>query len=245
MIQDAIILLAGLGTRLKPLTDASHKALLTIGDKTILQRQIEALQSFGIQKFHLALGYRADDIQNYVRNHFPDLNVAYYENPVYAQTNTAYSLWLVIQKMPRGFLLLDGDVLFTKSLLQIFKTHADQNALLCETDPSKLDPEAVKFCTNAQNQITQIGKAIALSDAKGESIGIGQFQADWNRTLNAFLNTQLQNTAHHNWYYEDAFQRIFEGQQAPAPFFVLSTGEQAWVEVDDHADLKRAQELFT
>lgn len=244
MIEDAIILLAGLGSRLKPLTDNTHKALIEIGGTTILARQIEALTEFGIRHFHLALGYRASDIQNYIQKNFPHLSVTYYDNPVFASTNTAYSLFNVIQKMPKGFLLLDGDVVFQKSLLNHFHDQPAANLLLCETDPHKLDPEAVKFRTNELNEIVEIGKQIALKQAAGESIGIGQFQAAFSQLLCEVLKTELQDTNHANWYYEDAFQKMLNAKLPFAPLIVQSTEPHPWVEVDDFKDLQAAQLLF-
>ncbi len=71
-IQKAVILLAGTGSRLKPLTDSMHKALIPVAGSPILQHQIESLQAIGVTDFHLVLGHRANDIQKFITELFFD-----------------------------------------------------------------------------------------------------------------------------------------------------------------------------
>lgn len=241
--QHAIILLAGIGSRLKPITDTMHKALIPIQGRTILERQLEQLNCSGITSFHLVLGYRADDIQNFVKKKFPDLHVTFYPNENFAKTNTAYSLNLVLKTFAEPFLLLDGDVLLSESLTRALCRDTTENLLLCETDPAKLDAEAVKVRAGASGTITEIGKQVALKEAHGESLGVGLYQKDWALALRAYLEHALQHEKNWNWYYEDAMQRMLAHDTAPSPLKILSTGNAVWVEVDDHADLARARSI--
>jgi choline kinase len=246
----AIILLAGFGSRLKPLTDSTHKALIDVGGKTILERQLEGLSAHGVTDFHLVLGHRTDDIRAYVGKRFPTLKVRFYANEIYERTNTGYSLNLVLRTLKEGFLLLDGDVVLDGRLLTALCA-SESGALLCETDPSKLDAEAVKVKVtlpfspkNGMGTISDIGKHIPLQDAHGESIGVGYYPRDWAEALHACLERELRDEKNWNWYYEDAMKLMLAQKTAPSPLAVIPTGPHPWVEVDDHADLERARHLF-
>lgn len=242
-VQNAIILLAGTGSRLRPLTDNTHKALLPIQGKTILERQITQLTQCGISKLHLVLGYRDQDICDFAATNFSDLNIQFHHNEIYEKTNTGYSLYLVLKTMAESFLLLDGDVLLHDKLLEALCIDTTDNLLLCETDPAKLDAEAVKVRLGDSGHIVEIGKPIALAKAHGESIGVGLYQKDWAIALKSRLESSLKDSSNWNWYYEDAMQEILANEQAPSPLKIISTENYPWVEVDDFQDLERAKKI--
>lgn len=243
-VHNAIILLAGRGTRLAPLTDTTHKALIEIVGKTILDRQISQLAKAGVKRFHLVLGHRAADIKAHLSQNYSGWDVVFYENPQFETTNTAFSLHLVLKELVDDFLLCDGDVVMADALIQtLCAAGGSEGLLLCETDPSKLDAEAVKAVTNAAGDITDIGKHIPLDRALGESIGIGFYPKEWGVALKSRLDQLLRDQSHWNWYYEDAIRQLLsEGATLPA-LRVLPTSPHPWVEVDDANDLKRAQSL--
>ena len=90
----AVILAAGLGSRIRPLTDDVPKTLLTIGDETILARILTGIQEAGIDDVVLVLGYLHQKVEHVVRESFPDLRVQVVVNERYEETNTGYSLLL-------------------------------------------------------------------------------------------------------------------------------------------------------
>lgn len=244
-VKNAVILLAGLGSRLRPLTDKMHKSLISVGGQTILERQINQLLGNGIEKFHLVLGYRSKDIKNFAQHNFAsEAKFFYYDNPIYDQTNNAYSLMQAIQNLADSFILLDGDVLLSDQALQKLFNGSPNNQLLCDTDKTKLDDEAVKFKINSKNEILNIGKNVPLNQAAGESIGVGLYQKDWLEILNINLSQVMKDKKNWQIYYEDAMQNVIERKQAPSPLKLISTEDAPWVEVDDQDDLKRAKNLF-
>jgi len=245
-VKNAIILLAGFGSRLRPLTESTHKALIPISGQTILERQINQLLVHDVNNFHLVLGYRADDIKDFVQNNFSSkAHFTFYDNPNYEQTNTAYSLLQAVQKLADSFILLDGDVLLSDQALKKLFNGTSNSQLLCDTDKSKIDDEAVKFIINNKNEILHIGKGVPLKQAAGESIGVGLFQRDWVKILNSNLMELMKDKKNWQLYYEDTMQNLIERKQAPSPLKLISTDNSPWVEVDDHNDLKKAQALFS
>lgn len=244
----AIILLAGSGTRLKPLTDNCHKSLLDVQGQSILQRQIASLQKQGIEDFAFVLGHRHKEVKSYIQKNFSQLKASFHLNEIPEQTNTAYSLLLALEKLQGSFLLLDGDVLLSQELYKIICQQTNDNLLLCETAPEKLDDEAVKVqienISDAYPIITQIGKPVPMQQAAGESIGVGLYQADWNEALTHFLKEEMKNSENWKWYYEDAIQIILNENQSLSRLKLVSTGTEPWVEIDDHTDWNVAHSIL-
>lgn len=90
----AIILAAGVGSRIRPLTDNCPKSLLKIGETTIMERMLTNIQKSGINEVIIVLGYLEEQIKTFVNEHFPKLTVHFITNTLYASTNTGYSLML-------------------------------------------------------------------------------------------------------------------------------------------------------
>lgn len=246
MTTEAIILLAGQGTRLRPLTDNAHKALIDVGGKSILERQLHQLARLGITKAHLILGYRADEVRNFAHTVAPnELTLSFAENARYTQTNTGASLLIALEEVRSDFLLMDGDVVMEDALLAQVLEPSDDCLLLCDMDRSKLDVEAVRFSVTLSGKINALSKHVPMSDSIGESIGIGLYKAAWREPLMQCLKASLNDSAKHNWYYEDALNAILSEQpNAFAPLKPIPTGSFHWVEIDDHKDLARAKEMF-
>ena len=132
----AIILAAGMASRLRPLTDHKPKCLLEIGKQCLLGRAIEGLIFNGIREVVIVTGYLQEQIIEFVQRHYPDLKVEYIYNEKYASTNNIYSLWLTKDKI-RGerILLLDSDILFDPLLVKAVLDCPDTTCLALNDHP--------------------------------------------------------------------------------------------------------------
>ena len=88
----AIILAAGMASRLRPLTNNTPKCLLKIGERSLLQRSIDALIINGIKEFVIVTGYLHNQIEDFVKQQYPDINISFIHNEIYNSTNNIYSL---------------------------------------------------------------------------------------------------------------------------------------------------------
>lgn len=240
----AVILVAGRGTRLAPLTDTQHKSLLILGGMTILERQISQLMQQNIDQIVLVTGHREDDLRAYLKgaeNFGADITIVRNDN--FQQTNTAYSLGLALEKFSGSFLLLDGDVVMSDPLVKNLIA-AGENTLLCECDPAKLNDEAVKVRVDTTGKVLSIGKQVPLAMASGESIGVGFFGADWRNVLQEDCVRLRETPTQWNWYYEDVIRARMRNIKPPASLKIVQTAPYEWVEVDDHEDLCRAKKIF-
>ena len=168
----AIILAAGVGSRIKPLTDNCPKILLKVGNKTILERMVSHIQDCGLNEIIFVVGYLKEQIKDYVKAKFPDLNVSFVTNDRYAETNTGYSLMLAKDLIQdSGFIKFDADIVFDREILKKL-IECEHESCLCIDKDINLDAEEIKVIMDNKNRILKANKAVNPKDAVGESIGI-------------------------------------------------------------------------
>ncbi len=236
-----VILIAGVGSRLRPLTDDRPKCLVEIGGKSILHRflqQAEAVEAF--QEVVLITGYRhqqiADAVEAWKGSH--KLPVRLVHNERYDVTNNGYTLLCAKEYLMDGFVLTDGDLLLEEGILHRVATSADSH--LAVDMQMKLDEEAMKFVLDEAGYVTELSKEISVERGLGESIGLCKINASDAGAVVEHL-AKLVEQGEENEYYERAFQEMIgEGWKLK----VVDVGDLRWVEVDDHADLKRAEQIF-
>lgn len=234
----AVILAAGVGSRLRPLTDDKPKALVEVSGKAILTRAVEALSSHGIEKLVIATGYCDDAIRRALEG--SPLEVSYRLNPRYETTQNSVSLAFCRDALSdAAFFKLDGDVLFDSRILE--RLDASAAGLSVAVDRKvDLDPEAMKVRIAGPERIVAFGKGIPVPDAAGESIGIERISADTGAALFDALDFAIAR-GETNLYYEDVYSRLIaEGLAAG----LVDVSDLAWCEVDAPQDLERAARLF-
>jgi NDP-sugar pyrophosphorylase family protein len=116
-VRTALLLAAGLGSRLAPMTEALPKCLVPVSGVPILERLLRALDAHGFERLVIVTGYRAETIRGYLGERFGGLAIEYLLSPLFATTNNIYSLWLARQLIDEPFLLVESDVVFDEQLL--------------------------------------------------------------------------------------------------------------------------------
>lgn len=238
----AILLAAGIGSRIRPLTDDKPKSLLEVNGRTILQNMLENVEACGMTDVIVITGYLEDMIKSYISEHFPSLNVTYIRNEKYLDTNTGYSLMLTKDAVgDDSFIKFDADVIFEKAILQKLIEDTHETAL-CIDRNIHLEAEEVKVITDAEGNAVEVGKKLDPHKAAGESIGIEKIGKDAAKLLFAELERLMQDQANWKEYYDDSYTTLVtEG----VPFGAVDITGLKWVEIDTHDDYARAKELFT
>lgn len=126
----AVILNSGRGERLRLLTKYIPKALIKIGDKPILGYQLDYLIECGIKSIIITTGPFENKIRKYVEKEYSNLNVTYVKNSKYRTTNYIYSMWLTKKLVDDDVVLLHGDLLFEKRLLERLLDEKHSNCVL-------------------------------------------------------------------------------------------------------------------
>lgn len=183
-VDKAVILAAGLGTRLRPLTNDTPKCLLKIGPKTIIEHQIENLRECGIRGITMVIGHEADKVKTFCEENSWDLNFIY--NNFYSNSNNLYSLWLARETLNEGFVCLNSDVVFDAEILKsLLKSDAD----ICVAVEKKVCRKEDMKVKVKDGIIVEINKSMRPEEAYGEFIGIAKFSEKGVSKLIRVLNS--------------------------------------------------------
>jgi choline kinase len=232
----ALILAAGFGSRLRPLTDDRPKALVSLGGRPVLDRTLDVLVEAGVKAVVVVTGYRRERLEAFLEAR-PDVEATTVENPAYADTNTLGSLLVAAPWLDDDFLLIDGDLVFEAAVLRPL---LGPGTRLAVDRGRALDDDAVKVALDG-DRITGVGKQLdAGLVAVAESIGIARIDRTSAVAVFACGHEILEGGGRQS-YYEAAFQRLIAGGHA---FEVADVTGLRWVEIDDHDDLQRAEILF-
>jgi len=237
----AVILAAGIGSRLSPLTDTCAQSLLLVGGSAILERIIRNCLSCGMSQFVIVLGHRADDIRQFVDKAFRGIRVTYVINDRYRETNTGYCLMLASAAIGTAeFVKFDADVVFDVKVLRQLLDSGSLNAL-CIDQNIALDAEEVKVIANDQMQVIEIGRAVDAKLALGKSIGIEKISAKTGALLFAELTQMMTHHGHLKEEYEAAYARLID---TGTEFRALDITGLNWTEIDTAEDFAAANAMF-
>lgn len=202
----AVILAAGMASRLRPLTDHCPKCLLKVGGKTLLQRTVDNIIANGINRLAVVTGYRAEMIEGFLKDNYPQLDITFIHNADYQTTNNIYSLWLSRPQVDgKPFLLLDSDILFDGKIITSLMQEQGP-ALALNNHP--LGNEEIKVIVNSQCMVMEISKVCSISRAIGESVGIEKIDAGYSAALFRELEVMIKKEGLDNVFYERAFERL-------------------------------------
>ena len=233
----AIILAAGRGMRLKPLSDAFPKCLIPIGEFPIFYHQIKSLRSHGIKRIVLVLGFMAEEIERYARGAFPDLKIQFVYNRQFEVTNTLYSLALVAKTIAPGIEVfqLNGDVVFDPRIIGLL-LNAERGKSYVVAQIGRCAEEEIKIELAGDGSVARLNKKIPPALAIGEAIGINKFSPQFFMELKKSLYALKED--HSMEYFEYAIEHVIKNG---AKIYPLDIKELKAVEVDFLDDLKRAR----
>ncbi len=230
----AILLAAGASRRLQPLTKDTPKCLIKIGEKAIIQHQLDAVVKAGIKDVVIVVGYLKDMIIDFVKSNYKQLkSVKFIENKEYETTNTIYSLYLTREEFKNDdFIYFNADVLFHSDIVKKLVDHSGLNVLA--VDYKKCGEEEVKFTTE-NGRIVKLGKYIPTDEAEGEFIGVAKFGKNISKDfINALEYYSINNQK--NLFFEKAVEDILNKDH----FYPLDVSDIPNIEIDFPEDLENA-----
>lgn len=230
---------AGMAKRLRPLTDERPKCLLTVGQRTLLERTVDGIIAAGISELVVVTGYRTQMIRDFLTSHYPDLTIHFIDNPDYAHNNNIFSLWLTRPYTEgRDFLLLDSDILFDPQIIPAVLS-AEGSALALNRH--ELGDEEIKVIVDSQNRVTEISKVCSIEQAIGESVGIEKMEAGYSAALFRELQQMIEGEGLIDIFYERAFERLIPQGHT---FTVVDTTRYFSIELDTVEDFENAKKLI-
>jgi len=236
-----LVLAAGAGRRLQPLTDDLPKTLLPVdGERTILDIALANLKQSGLDDVVVVTGFAAHRIderkQALERDHGVELELVF--NDKAEVWNNAYSLWVAREHLARGAILVNGDTVHPASVEQTVLAARGPGIVLAADTEKALGEEEMKLHVTDDGFMDRINKALDPSTARGEYIGVTLIEPEAAEPLADALEATWKRDP--DLYYEDGYQEFADrgGRIGIAPI-----GSVEWVEVDDHQDLARAREV--
>lgn len=236
-----VILAAGVGSRLRPMTNNKPKCLVTTAGKAILQYQIDAYREAGIDQLVIIVGYEGNAIRQYCK-HIKDIKITILENSDYEITNNMYSLYLAKNHVEGSpFILNNADLSIDSRIVRMLIQHDSQNAIAVDT--SLFNEESMKITVREDGSISDISKKIPEHQSHACSIDFYKFSAEAGKTFFDEITSIIEDEKNLKDWTEVAMQRLFQAQQLD--FKACDIAGQDWVEIDNYEDLALSDRKFS
>jgi histidinol-phosphate/aromatic aminotransferase/cobyric acid decarboxylase-like protein/choline kinase len=242
----AMILAAGYGNRMRPLTDNAHKTLLNVAGETIIGRILDGLCDNNITDFVIVTGYRRDELVEYCSQHYRHCSIEYVHNERYRETNNIFSMALAFEQITidSDIILIESDLIYEPAVIKRLLSSRYSTVALVDKYATGMDGTVVKV----ENGIITSVIPPHLQDEKFEfsdkykTLNIYKFSKDFCNTVFKKLLTYYAKTINDNCYYELILGILIYMQQETIHAEILE-GEK-WAEVDDPNDLHGAEFIF-
>lgn len=241
----AVILAAGMGSRLKKLTQNNPKCMVEVNGETLIKRALKQLDNLKLDEIVLVLGYRKDILKDYIKTLNLETKVSYIDNDVYDKTNNIYSLYLAKDIMLNNdILLLESDLIFEENILKRLVNSNLKNIAVIDKYEPWMDGTCVQI--NADETITRmiLGKDFNFknTDSLYKTVNIYKFSKEFNKSYISFIEAYM-NAQGKNGYYESVLETLI--QVLPGSLKGLVVQNEKWYEIDDKQDLDIANSIFT
>lgn len=240
-----IVLAAGMGERLMPLTKTTPKSLLDMGNgKTLLEEQLSRMEASGaIDECVLVVGYLAEHVEQALEaRSSSQIKVRTIFNPFFRVSNNLASLWLAKAEMSADFLITNGDCIFPAEIYRDFAGRSEPGISLCVNIKDSYDDDDMKV-TLGDDRIERVSKQIELRDTHAESPGLSLVRGESARELFvARLEGLLRQEEMLNRFWLEVFNSLIDEGETVRPW-VFPRGTR-WQEVDFHLDLDTVRSVL-
>lgn len=232
----AIILAAGIGSRLRPITDSVPKCMVQVNGECIIDRQIDSLVMAGVTDILVCAGYKMDVLEKHLTKKYPFVRIL--KMPEYTSTNNMYSMFKTLNfAKGNDIIVMNGDVFISHNYLGKLINSKHSNAIL--TQKNRYEEENMKIICDKNLRVTSISKNISNTTSYGTSIDMYKFSKDftdkWFEIMNYFINEKKQNQL----WNEVGINEMFKSFEV----FPVNIGK-FWFEIDTLEDLENANILF-
>ena len=243
----AVILAAGLGSRLRPLTASTPKPLIPVHGVPILYNTLAALADVGVQTATVVVGYRKEAIRRACGSRFGRIDVHYVESPIFDRTGSAYSLWLAREALLAGdALVLEGDVFFETEVLNRLVGWKPGDVAAVSPFDRTMTGSAVTISTRGMVDQVLMDQTVA-GPGRGEplfkTLNLFRFtQGTLRRAVVPALDEVIRSGAI-TTYVEQVLAALIRAQALR--LVAADCGDLKWFEIDSAEDLRTAEAIFT
>ncbi len=235
MIRLAVILAAGMGTRLRETGHVAPKGFLRLGAETIIEQSVARLRLAGIERVLLVTGHQYA-LYNQLAHANPDVTTVH--NPRYADSGSMYSLYCARGEIREPFLLLESDLIYEQRALSVLQNEPKTNVVLLSGTTHAGDEV---YVSHRNGNVAGMSKdASHLSDAvAGELVGISKLSLPFFEQMVAFAETRFRDSLRLD-YETDAMVAVAQS----SPLYCSVVDDLLWSEIDDAAHLERANQTI-
>lgn len=240
-----IILAAGMGKRLKALTQNNTKCMIKVNGVTLIERLLYQLEDLHLSRIVIVVGYEGEKLINYINTLEIHTPICYVRNPIYDKTNNIYSLSLAKKYLlEEDTLLLESDLIFEDSILQILLNDSRETLALVDKYESWMDGTCIKIGEDDSIEAFIPGQKFVFEDIPQyyKTVNIYKFSKHFSETHYVpFLDAYCKALGN-NEYYEQVL-RVITMLDEPEIKAKKLNG-QLWYEIDDIQDLDIASSMF-
>ena len=242
----ALILAAGFGNRMRPLTDHKHKTLLEVDGRAIIDRIVSGLIENDVHRIVVVTGYRSEELVDHLRKHFKKVAFEFVHNPRYRETNNIYSMALAFEQMTidEDILLIESDLIYEPDVIARAIHSKHDNVALVSPYHTGLDGTVVQV---VDGRITNVfpphlqDENFNLFD-KFKTLNVYKFARDFCANEFKKLLVHYARAIDDNCYYELILGILIYMQRQDIYCEVIESHK--WAEVDDPNDLRDAEFTF-
>lgn len=239
MIDKVIILSAGQGSRLLPLTAERPKCLIDFSGKSLIAWQIEMLAARGVTDFHVVTGFMTDMVEAELEKMKPSgTNITVHFNPFYKVADNLGSCWIVRDEMDGDFMILNGDTLISPEIIETVQNSDSWPITVTVDIKDQYDSDDMKVSLDG-DRLTSIGKTLAAEMSNAESIGFLAFRREGGALFREKVREFMRTPAGvENWYL-----KIIDELAPSGKVGTISIQGYDWAEVDFLNDVETATAL--
>lgn len=233
----AVILAAGIGSRLRPLTNDIPKCMVEVNGVKIIEKQIKNLLKNNINDILVIIGYKQEKIRKYLQENFSFVNII--ENEKYLETNNMYSMSLAKEFVNNeSFIFMNADVFFEEKIITELLADKREDLIVC--DNGNYLEESMKIIVNSKEKnIEKISKQIVEEEAYGTTIDLYKLSKKSAIKFFDIIENYIKEKKEINMWTEVAVQELLKQEK-----FYSKDIKLKWVEIDNFDDLKLAEKLF-
>ena len=235
----AVILSAGQGKRLLPLTADQPKCAISINGRSILEWQVQELLRVGIKSIHVVVGFGADKVETILAHRVKSSSIHTIYNPFFALADNLISCWIARNEMNQDFVLINGDTLFETAVLEGLLQAPSAPITLVTDEKSHYDEDDMKVIVRG-TQLVRIGKTLPIEQVTGESIGMIRFQDKGPGLFCSGLDQRIRKAEALKQWYLSLIDELAK-QDHVSTFSIKGL---IWAEIDNPSDLEQAERLL-
>ena len=240
----ALILAAGFGKRLQPVTNTIPKSMIEVNGTPLLVNALNNLASLGITDIGIVVGHMAGYIREHIGNEWNGAKVSYYENARYLETNNIVSLYNAASFCDDDMLMLECDIFYHREMLEkLIAGKGDCSVLVSPFNPETMDGSVVRVDGDKAIELVLgkwQGEGFDYTNTR-KTVNMYRFTKDFVGKYMPLIKWYVENMGE-NSYYEKVLGSLMYLRECD--FRVVEVPEEMWCEIDDAEDLARAVKKF-